>query len=128
MTIHHGPICGAASPDRYGDEGVGMRVVRVLILVSSAVALLEADGWSGDAMQSASRAVVSRYRAVFENPPRRVPNNTSVDGPLLGNGDMLASLGVVLVPKPQHVLRSLSWQTVTPHPRGTKSPQTHDLP
>ncbi len=33
------------------------------------------------------------YRAVFTEPPRKIPSDSSVDAPLLGNGDLLAALG-----------------------------------
>ncbi len=40
-----------------------------------------------------SQQIVSRHKAVFAEPPRNTPAAGSVDGPLLGNGDMLAALG-----------------------------------
>jgi len=45
------------------------------------------DPAAGDAAR-----IVSRHTAVFTAPPRRVPTNKVVDGPILGNGD----LGVAL--------------------------------
>jgi autotransporter-associated beta strand protein len=38
-------------------------------------------------------ANVRRYQAVFTSPPVNIPSTNGVDGPLLGNGDMLAALG-----------------------------------
>ena len=41
--------------------------------------------------------IISKYKGVFEGPPRRVPASGHVDGPLLGNGDV----GVVLSGAPE---------------------------
>ena len=41
-----------------------------------------------ETMADGSRRVVSPYKAVFLGPPKGTPSKTSVDGPLLGNGDM----------------------------------------
>ena len=41
-----------------------------------------------ETMADGSRRVVSPYKAVFQGPPKATPSKTSVDGPLLGNGDM----------------------------------------
>jgi len=35
-----------------------------------------------------SKAIVSKYRTEFGEPPQLTPSDTAVDGPLLGNGDM----------------------------------------
>jgi hypothetical protein len=48
-------------------------------------------------MQAEAERVVSRYKAVFDAPPTRVPSRDSVGGPLLGNGD----LGAVISGKPE---------------------------
>jgi len=48
-------------------------------------------------MQAEAERVVSRYKAVFDAPPARVPSRDSVGGPLLGNGD----LGAVISGKPE---------------------------
>ena len=40
-----------------------------------------------------ARRIVSRHKAVFTQPPRRIPSRTQTDAPLLGNGDMGAALG-----------------------------------
>ena len=40
-----------------------------------------------------SRRIVSRHKAVFNAPPRGTPSRFSVDGPLLGNGDMGVAIG-----------------------------------
>lgn len=37
--------------------------------------------------------IVSRHKAVFAQPPRRIPSRTQTDAPLLGNGDMGVALG-----------------------------------
>jgi len=58
-------------------------------------------GW-GDTASSASRSrgvedearrIVSRHKAVFTQPPRRIPSRVQTDAPLLGNGDMGVALG-----------------------------------
>ncbi len=43
--------------------------------------------------QPQSREIVSKYHAVFDQPPAGTPSATSVDGPLLGNGDMTMAIG-----------------------------------
>ncbi len=40
-----------------------------------------------------ARRIVSRHKAVFTQPPRRIPSRTQTDAPLLGNGDMGVALG-----------------------------------
>jgi alpha-L-fucosidase 2 len=40
-----------------------------------------------------SKLIVSAFKAVFTAPPERTPAKTSVDGPLLGNGDMGVAIG-----------------------------------
>ena len=44
-------------------------------------------------MDTQSKAIVSKYKAVFTAPPEHIPNDTSVDAPLLGNGDMAVAIG-----------------------------------
>lgn len=44
-----------------------------------------------------SKQIVSAFKTEFTAPPKRTPGKTSVDGPLLGNGDM----GVVICGSPQ---------------------------
>lgn len=36
---------------------------------------------------------VGQYKATFTAPPKRIPSNSSIDAPLLGNGDTLVALG-----------------------------------
>jgi alpha-L-fucosidase 2 len=40
-----------------------------------------------------SRRIVSLYTTVFNKPPENIPSSSSVDGPLLGNGDMEVAIG-----------------------------------
>jgi len=40
-----------------------------------------------------AECVVSRHKATFLEPPRHIPHDTSVDAPLLGNGDMGVAIG-----------------------------------
>ncbi len=44
-----------------------------------------------------AHAIVCKHRGVFRGPPREVPTDKVVDGPILGNGDM----GVVLSGAPE---------------------------
>jgi len=39
-----------------------------------------------------TKRIVSQYKTVFNKPPSRTPCNTSVDGPLLGNGNLAATI------------------------------------
>ncbi len=39
-------------------------------------------------LQDEAKRIVSQYKAVFDHPPEHTPSKTSVDGPLLGNGDI----------------------------------------
>ena len=48
-------------------------------------------------MQAEAERIVSQYKTVMEQPPRRVPSRDTVDGPLLGNGD----LGAVISGPPE---------------------------
>ncbi len=52
-------------------------------------------GARAEETQSAPR--VAKHAGVFNKPPERVPTNNSVDGPILGNGDV----GVVLAGPPE---------------------------
>ena len=47
--------------------------------------------------QAEAERIVSKYKTVMEKPPGRVPSRDTVDGPLLGNGD----LGAVISGKPE---------------------------
>ncbi|MES2375611.1 MAG: hypothetical protein V4553_03485 [Bacteroidota bacterium] len=40
-----------------------------------------------------THAQVSAYQNIWASAPQRIPNNVSVDAPLLGNGDVLMSMG-----------------------------------
>ena len=57
------------------------------------------DDAAGDAVR-----IVSRHTAVFTAPPRRVPTNKMVDGPVLGNG----GLGVTLAGPPERQVFAVS--------------------
>ena len=70
-----------------------MRFTIVTILLGAFALLAPTEVWGADAMVSASKAIVSKYKNVFNSPPKKTPNKASVDGPLLGNGDMLACIG-----------------------------------
>ncbi len=48
---------------------------------------------SHDPLRAESEGLVSRHKAVFSAPPQKTPSEVSVDGPLLGNGDMGVCLG-----------------------------------
>ena len=38
-------------------------------------------------------AIVAKHQAVFTAPPKKVPTNMMVDGPILGNGDLGVAMG-----------------------------------
>lgn len=40
-----------------------------------------------------SQHIVARYKAVFTEPPGKIPSDTATDAPLLGNGDMGIAIG-----------------------------------
>ncbi len=62
-----------------------MKDVAVLLMILISLFIVPAS--------DASQSVISQYRAMWTSPPTKVPNNVSVDAPLLGNGDMLACVG-----------------------------------
>ncbi|HVI43754.1 MAG TPA: hypothetical protein VM802_02740 [Chitinophaga sp.] len=50
--------------------------------------------YSNDVTAQISAAqIVGRHTTVFNAPPSRIPNNTAVDAPLLGNGSCAAAIG-----------------------------------
>ena len=53
--------------------------------------------WTQKHMQAEAERIVSKYKAVFDAPPKRVPSRDSVGGALLGNGD----LGAVISGAPE---------------------------
>lgn len=65
---------------------------------------------------------VKNYQAVFSAPPKRVPTDTVVDGPLMGNGD----LGVTLGGPPEALTFYLSkndfWRATSRYPQGSPKP------
>jgi alpha-L-fucosidase 2 len=69
-----------------------------------------------------ARNIVGRHKAVFVNPPRRVPSDTHLDGPLLGNGDV----GVVLCGPPERLRFLISkndfWKAKPGFPDGGPRP------
>jgi len=65
-----------------------------LSLASGSLAL---DG--EETMVAASKRVISPSKAVFRGLSRTMPIKTSVDGPLLGNGDMAVCLSEIMVRK-----------------------------
>ena len=68
------------------------------VLPAGVVVLLTVGVCAGEASREArlrgqARRIVSRHKAVFDRPARRLPSRTQTDAPLLGNGDMAAALG-----------------------------------
>jgi len=82
-----------------GLDGIG----RLLALLPLAAGVALAAGASAPGTSSPgnlgghAERIVSRYQAVFEAPPTRVPSRDAVGGPLLGNGD----LGAVISGAPE---------------------------
>ncbi|MEI6655306.1 MAG: hypothetical protein WCP45_11090 [Verrucomicrobiota bacterium] len=71
------------------------------VAVSVGVACLAMGvAWAAPAapnLQAEAERIVSQYKTAMEKPPGRVPSRDTVDGPLLGNGD----LGAVISGKPE---------------------------
>jgi alpha-L-fucosidase 2 len=66
----------------------------VSLMLSLALADLgHAEAPPGDAVQAEARRIVGQYKAIWTARPARTPANHSVDGPLMGNGDMKVGLG-----------------------------------
>jgi alpha-L-fucosidase 2 len=65
-----------------------------LLLASGSLAL-----GGEETMVAASKRVISPYKAVFRGLSKTMPIKTSVDGPLLGNGDMAVCLSEIVVRK-----------------------------
>jgi alpha-L-fucosidase 2 len=61
-------------------------------VIGVAVGLLGlGQAWAAPAagtLQAEAERIVSKYKTVVETPPKRVPSRDTVDGPLLGNGDL----------------------------------------
>jgi len=66
------------------------------VIIGMALAAASAMAGENGVGEQALR-LVARYRGVFTAPPRRVPTNKVVDGPVLGNGDV----GVALAGPPE---------------------------
>jgi hypothetical protein len=64
------------------------------------------------------KSLVSKHSAIFNNPPKRVPDKLVVDGPLIGNGD----IGVVLSGEPDKLTFWISkcdfWKGKSWYPEG----------
>jgi len=59
-----------------------------MVLVTFAMAEPEDKG-----IREETRRIISRHKAVFNTPPKRIPSDTAVDAPLLGNGDIGVAIG-----------------------------------
>ncbi len=105
-----------------------MKVIAAAALAAVSIALGPTRALGSDALD-----VVSQYQAVWNSPSAGTPSNTAVDGPLLGNGDMLATFAG----PPQNLVFYLSkndfWRlqqgngNSMPLPVGTLSLQCSDL-
>lgn len=77
--------------------------------------------------------IVGRYEAVWNSPPTGTPSNSSVDGPLMGNGDMLVSVGGPPEAVVFHLGKNDFWRleqgngNAAPQPVGTLSLRTIGL-
>ena len=65
-------------------------MIKVGIVLCVCVAL---QAGASAARPGEARRIVSRHKAVFTVPPRRIPSRSQTDAPLLGNGDMGVALG-----------------------------------
>ena len=79
-------------------EGLAAGTVKLRSVVQKETAAVTSAAASNIQQQRIleSRQIVSAFKTEFTAPPKRTPGKTSVDGPLLGNGDM----GVVLAGSP----------------------------
>ncbi|MCF7855843.1 MAG: hypothetical protein K9N51_13670, partial [Candidatus Pacebacteria bacterium] len=91
---------------------IGAAIVLLVMVVSTGAA--QADKF----MQAEAERIVSQYKTVMEQPPRRVPSRDTVDGPLLGNGD----LGAVISGNPEAqrfwISKNNFWRLVDGHRTG----------
>jgi alpha-L-fucosidase 2 len=69
--------------------GLKNHVLLFFIIIANATGCIRAEFDSRDEVVEQ----VSKIKAVWDAPPKRTPANHSVDGPLLGNGDMGVCLG-----------------------------------
>jgi len=73
---------------------------------------------AGKDMQAEAERIVSQYKTVMQQPPGRVPSRDTVDGPLLGNGD----LGAVIGGKPEAqrfwISKNNFWRLIDGHRTG----------
>lgn len=63
------------------------------IVVAALSAMMVASAKDNATMANESKQIISKHKNVFTTPPKRTPANQSVDGPLLGNGDMGVAIG-----------------------------------
>ena len=68
------------------------RKMKCFILIALLFALISGDAMAADAGADVLKRIHS-YRALWESPPEVTPADHSVDGPLMGNGDMGVALG-----------------------------------
>ena len=67
------------------------------------------------AMRDEARRIVSRHKAVFTQPPRRIPSRAQTDAPLLGNGDMGVALGGPPEAQRLWLCKNDSWRLKSKH-------------
>jgi hypothetical protein len=112
-------------PDRIRHAGA-LPIVAALALTGFMAAPLHAA--PGEALN-----IVGRHETVWTSPPTGTPNNASVDGPLLGNGDMLATLSGPPEKLVVHLGKNDFWRlqqgngNTLPLPVGTLTLQCADL-
>jgi glycosyl hydrolase family 95 len=81
--------------------GVGVFLWLAVLLFAPAWACTDADEETGTVPGETglspafkdTKRIVSPHKAVFTEPPRKIPSDTAVDAPLLGNGDMGVAFG-----------------------------------
>ena len=66
--------------------------VEIWLLVMASHAATSRDNQPQEQITE-SRQIVSAFKTEFTSPPKRTPRRESVDGPLLGNGDMGVAIG-----------------------------------
>ncbi|MFC1738530.1 glycoside hydrolase family 95-like protein [Planctomycetota bacterium] len=73
-----------------------MKTQKQLIAVIVVIFLLMGTCWAGmldQMVKTESERIIAQYKGVFTSPPERVPTTRTVDGPIIGNGDVGVVIG-----------------------------------
>jgi alpha-L-fucosidase 2 len=91
-------VCGGDIPDVAMEPVKSkMMMYRQIMCVALSAVLFNLTTIQTDAKEWApdrsGRLMIQKYKTVWTNPPKRTPCRESVDGPVLGNGDMKVAIG-----------------------------------